>query len=69
MDTGLVIGPGFQQWIADHQATPISDEIWFTREQSMIFAKAADANGVTQTYQLVYNKLTNEIFPFVAASL
>jgi hypothetical protein len=65
----LVIGPGFQSWIAEHQATPISDELWFTKEQSMLLVKAADAQGTTQTYQLIYNKLTNEIFPFVQATL
>lgn len=65
----LVIGPGFQQWIADHQATPKSDEVDLTVEQTCCIVAVADSNGVTQNVMLVYNKPTNEVIPFEQADL
>ena len=67
--TGLNIGPGFEQWIADHQATPISDEMYFSVEMSTCMVKVADSSGNPLAVLLMYNKLTNEIFPFAQATL
>jgi hypothetical protein len=69
-DTGLVVGPGFQNWIDSHQATPRSDEMYFSSEMSVIEVEWADAQGQKQKGLLYYNKLTNEInlAPFVQAT-
>lgn len=71
MSTGLSIGPGFETWIVDHQATPLSDEIYFSSEMSTVMVEWADAQGQKQKGLLFYNKLTNEInvVPFALATL
>lgn len=69
MTQGLTIGPGFQQWIADHQATPKSDERWISDEHSICLVAVADAAGQEQNVLLLYNKLTNETIPFEQADL
>ncbi len=65
----LAIGPGFEQWIADHQATPETDELFFSAELSCIMVSVADSSGATVKMLLYYNKMTNEIVPFVQATL
>lgn len=65
----LSIGSGFEQWIADHQATPKSDEVDLTSEQTCCIVAVADSAGNTQNVMLVYNKPTNEIIPFEQADL
>lgn len=66
--SGLIIGPGFQQWITDHQATPLSDEQYFSAEFSCMLTRVS-SNGADTTMLLLYNKMTNEIVPFVQATL
>lgn len=68
-ETGLVIGPGFQTWIDEHQATPLSNEIYFSREMSTVMVRVADQSGAPVHMLLFYNKLTNEVIPFVQATL
>lgn len=69
-DTGLSIGPGFQAWIESHQATPLSDEMYFSSEMSTIQVEWADAQGQKQQGLLFYNKLVNTInlVPFALAT-
>ena len=69
METGLIIGPGFEQWIADHQATPVSNELWFSAEMSCCMVEISDAQGQKQKVMLYYNKLTNEVVPFYQATV
>lgn len=64
---GLVIGPGFQAWIDAHQGTPLSDELYFSREMSCMMVRISVTGP--ETVLLFYNKLTNEVVPFVAATL
>lgn len=59
--TGLVIGEGFQTWIAEHQATPLSDELYFNSEISLVQVRAADSDGSPVKGFLWYNKMTNEV--------
>ena len=65
----LTIGPGFQEWITEHQATPESDELFFSSELSTVMVRVAAADGSDVRMLLFYNKLTNTITPFVQATL
>jgi hypothetical protein len=64
----LTIGPGFLDWIAQHQATPKSNETYFSSEMSVILVETSNAAGDKVNELLLYNKLTNEIVPFVQAT-
>jgi len=68
-NSGLVIGPGFQQWITDHQATPLSDELYWSSEMSAMMVRVADSSGNPVHVLLMYNKLSNEVIPFVQGTL
>jgi hypothetical protein len=65
---GLNIGPGFQDWIDQNHATPKSNETYFSSEMSVILVETSNAAGAKVNELLLYNKLTNEIVPFVQAT-
>lgn len=65
---GLIIGPGFQQWIDEHQGTPLSNELYFSEEMSCMMVQIS-IGGKDAHILLFYNKLTNIVIPFVEATL
>jgi hypothetical protein len=64
----LTIGPGFLDWNAQHKATPKSNERYCSSEMSVILVETSNAAGDKVNELLLYNKLTNEIVPFVQAT-
>jgi hypothetical protein len=64
----LLIGPGFQEWLDSHQATPVSNELYFSQEMSTLMARVS-VGGQDSHVLLFYNKLSNEVVPFVQATL
>jgi len=59
----LTLGLGFQNWITANNATPLSNEQYFTPDMSVAQVQVADANGNPVKKLLVYNKLTNTVDP------
>lgn len=57
----LSIGPGFQEWIDSNQATPLSNEMYFSAEMSLIQVQVAGSDGSPVVGMLWYNKLTNTV--------
>lgn len=65
---GLSIGDGFQDWIAEHQATPESDEMPWNAEMKCMIARISQ-DGQDVRVMLLYNAMTNSVIPFVQATL
>ena len=64
----LVIGEGFQDWIDSHQGTPESDEMYLNTEMRCMLVRISE-NGQDVRVWLIYNAMTNQVIPFVQATL
>lgn len=68
-DIGLSIGPGVNQWIKDHQATPLSNENYLSPNftQSVTAVQIGNAQGQPEEGIVLYDKTTGQITYFVKA--